>query len=294
MASWQKEKELSNLFWLRLIIGIALKVPRSITRLLLYPIVLFFVLVAPQKRSASRHYLKQVLGHQPTWLQVFNLLFYFAAVLLDRIYFLKQDFHLFDVKFYQSQRVIDSLKLQPGQFFLSGHFGSLDSLKSQSLNKNYTIKPVIKLDHNQTIVRLMQELNPQFYESVIAYKGMETTFEIYENLKAGNSIALLADRAIDDGKVIPVQFFEDTLLLPEGIFEMLSRFPFPTQLFFARYEGGNYYEVEYIQFDVASSDTPKILAQRFADCLAEQCQKSPYNWFNFYPYWVKNRVQNED
>lgn len=286
-SSWQQEKEMSNGFWLRLIINLAIKLPRWSVRLLLYPIVLFYVLIAPQKRKVSRHYLSKVLPVKPSILHVYKHFFWFSAVLLDRVYFLTGKYDLFTMTYHHRQDVIDSFVKNPGQFFLSGHFGSVDALKAQAMDKHYEIKPVIKLEHNQIVVNLMKQLNPEFYENVIAYKGLETTFEIYENLKSGTSIALLADRPIGDSKTLLVDFLGDKISLPAGIFEMVKRYPFPTNFFFSRYEGGNSYYVEYIQMKPNPDDTVQMIAQTFADALALQCEKSPYNWFNFYPYWIE-------
>ena len=31
-------------------------------------------------------------------------------------------------------------------------------------------------------------------------------------------------------------------------------------------------------------------AQKFADELSAQCQKAPYQWFNFYDFWADQKV----
>jgi len=289
---WQQEKEMSNAFWLKLILKLALKLPRWSVRLLLHPIVFFFILVSPKKRQVSRHYLSRVLRSKPNIGHIYKHFFWFASALLDRVYFLTNKQDLFDITFAHRQEVIDSFQQNPGQFFLSGHYGSVEALKTQSMGRNYEIKPVIKLDHNQTIVNLFKELNPTFYENVIPYNGLETTFEIYENLKAGKSIALLADRPVGDAATILVDFLGDKIPLPEGIFEMIHRFPFPTNIFFSEYQGGNRYHVKYHQLEISKDDSPTELAQKFADILAQQCLDSPYNWFNFYAYW--NEIRHVD
>lgn len=283
--SWQQEKEMSNSFWLKLIIRLALTLPRWTIRLLLYPIVLFFLLISPNKRSASFHYLTQVLPYKPRIWHIYKHFFWFASTLLDRVYFLAQKDHLFEVSFINRQAIIHSFKTKPSQFFLSGHYGSVDALRTQAAGKQYKIKPVIKLDHNQTLVALLNQINPSFYNDVISYEGLKTTFEIYENLKNNVSIALLADRPIGEGETLSVQFLNDTIQLPEGIFEMLLRLSFPANLFFSTYLGKNRYQIKYIPFSISSNDTPQSLAQKFADEFAKQCLESPYNWFNFYAYW---------
>jgi len=286
---WQQEKEMSNPFWLKLIVKLALKLPRWSVRLLLHPIVFFFILVSPKKRYASRHYLSRVLDSTPRIWHIYKHFFRFASVLLDRVYFLTNKLDLFEITFTQYQEVMDSFQQNPAQFFLSGHYGSVEALAIQPLGEGYEIKPVIKLDHNQTIVTLFKELNPGFYENVIPYNGLETTFEMYENLKSGKSIALLADRPVGDSPTILVDFLGDKIPLPEGVFELIKRFPFPANIIFSEYQGGNRYHIKYHSFDVSKTDTSAELAQKFADILASQCLDSPYNWFNFYDYWDENR-----
>ncbi|VAW49719.1 hypothetical protein MNBD_GAMMA03-386 [hydrothermal vent metagenome] len=285
--NWQQEKEISNAFWLTLISKIALKLPRWSVRLLLHPITFFFLLTAPKKRQASRHYLTRSLRKKPKIWHIYKHFFWFSSVLLDRIYFFTNKQALFNVSFSNREKVILSLKQNSAQFFISGHYGSSEALKSCYSSQVYTIKPVIKLEHNQAIVNLFKTLNSEFYENVIPYKGLETTFEIYETLKDGISVALLADRPIENAPTLSVNFLGDQILLPEGIFEMILRFPFPTNIFFSQYQGGNRYRVNYIPLSIDKGDTALILAQKFADMLAQQCLNSPYNWFNFYTYWVE-------
>ncbi|VAW49516.1 hypothetical protein MNBD_GAMMA03-1930 [hydrothermal vent metagenome] len=282
---WQQEKEMSNIFWLKLIIRLALKLPRWSIRLLLYPIVLFFFLTSGHKRKASYHYLTQALPHRPQVWHVYKHFYWFAATLVDHVYFLSGQTRLFDISFINREVVVNSLEKNPSQFLLSGHYGSIHALRTQLSDKKYQIRPVVKLEHNQNIVTLFNQLNPDFYKDIIPYDGLNTIFEIYENLKNNVSIALLADRPIGDGKTLSVQFLNDTIQLPKSLFEMLLRLPFSANLFFSKYLGKNSYQIEYFSFSIASNDTPQTLAQKFADKLAKQCLESPYNWFNFYVYW---------
>ncbi len=283
---WQKERELSNRFWLNLIIKIALFMPRWSVRLLLHPIVAFYVVLAAKKRKISYHYLSQSLQTSPNILHAYKHFYWFAAVLLDRVYFLTGKTEIFDIRFSRRQEVIDSFKACPGQFFISAHFGGLEALKTQSMSRDYEIRPVMKIDHNQTIVSLLKELNPDFYKSVIPYKGLETAFTIQQTLENGISIALLADRPIDSNKIIPVKFFEGELFLPAGLFQMILKFKRPVNVFFNRYEGGNRYDVEYYPISVEADETVESLAHKYVALLEKQCRQSPYNWFNFYPYWL--------
>ena len=59
---WMRREERGSLILLRLLVWLSLFFGRNLTRLLLYPISLYFVLTATQARRASRQYLQKVLS----------------------------------------------------------------------------------------------------------------------------------------------------------------------------------------------------------------------------------------
>jgi len=51
----------------RIIVRLATTLRRPVVRALLYPIVAYFLLTSPAARTASRDYLRRVLGRRPSW-----------------------------------------------------------------------------------------------------------------------------------------------------------------------------------------------------------------------------------
>src|SRR6266702_5663202 len=66
---------------LRVIAWIAVHIGRRVTRLLLYPITLYFVITAHAARRTSYEYLNRVRGDSPRWWHVFRHFHYFAATI---------------------------------------------------------------------------------------------------------------------------------------------------------------------------------------------------------------------
>jgi predicted LPLAT superfamily acyltransferase len=85
---WATQRERGSVFAMKLITWIAFTFGRRVSRALLYPVCLYFMLFAPAGVRASRQYLGRVFGRPATWREVFQHHFVFASVLLDRAFML--------------------------------------------------------------------------------------------------------------------------------------------------------------------------------------------------------------
>src|SRR6185436_13412893 len=95
---WLRYRERGNVFAYRLIARIARFCGRRFTHGLLYPICLYYVLLSPTTRRASRQYLTKVFGRPARWREVFRHHYCFAATLLDRVYLYGGKTALFDIR----------------------------------------------------------------------------------------------------------------------------------------------------------------------------------------------------
>lgn len=291
---WTAQKERTSSFWLRLMRGLALMFPRWLIKPLLHPIVLFYLLISRQQKRASRHYLNQVLGRPAGFADVYRHFLWFATTILDRVYFLTGRTDAFKVSYNNLEAWYASMRENPAQLYFGAHFGSLDAIRALSSDvHDIQIKVVLKVDQNEALVRLLNELNPTLKTSVIPYNGLQTIFDIHETIESGQSVAILKDRPVGQEATVSVRFFDDEMKIPISGFKLAKRFRIPVMVFFSRFEGGNHYDVlgEPLQFDETAS--LQEMAQRYMDKVAEQCRLSPYNWFNFYHYWVEKPEPGE-
>lgn len=289
VGNWTAQKERSSSFWLRLIRALALKLPRVALIPLLYPITLFFVLISKPQRAASRHYLQQVLDRPVGFVDLFRHFLWFATTILDRVYFLTGRTHAFSLRFENPQNWLSTQREHPAQLFLGAHFGSFDAIRALSAQRlSLKIKIVLKVDQNQNLVKLLNDLNPALAENIIASEGMGTVFAMHEALQQGCSVALLQDRAVGDEPTVPVRFLGDTIAVPLTGFKLAKRFNLPVNVFFGRFDGGNRYTVVNRQLSYTEQTSLEEMAQAYMDMVAEQCRVSPYNWFNFFQYWQRS------
>ena len=95
---WMAQPELGRPGPLRAFIWIARIFGRRFTRLLLHPVVAYFIVLSGDAKTASRTYLRKVLGREARLVDIYRHYYAFAAVTLDRVYLLRSEFGRFDVR----------------------------------------------------------------------------------------------------------------------------------------------------------------------------------------------------
>ena len=133
-ADWKQRPERSNMFWLRVMTWISLRLGRSASRVVLYGIAAYFLAFGPTARGMSRRYLQRVLGLQTPsavgWKPLFQHFLSFASVIHDRVYLINDRFDLFDIRVH-NRALIDRLLAEGrGAFLIGAHLGSFEVLRA--------------------------------------------------------------------------------------------------------------------------------------------------------------------
>ena len=121
---WASHSERSNTFWLWIIRTIALRLGRRAARLLLYPITLFFLIVAREQRKASRIFLSRALQRRASLWDVARHIHTFAATLVDRVYLFTDRHDRLDLRMQDRDVVLDYLKAGQPAIILGSQLGS--------------------------------------------------------------------------------------------------------------------------------------------------------------------------
>lgn len=293
VGEWTSQKERSNPFILRLICFIALKISRGFARLLLWPITLYFFLSSPLVRFSSRQYLKRVPGHHGNIWEVIRHIHNFSATVLDRVYFLTNQFDRFNIRIHDEEQLDEVLPLNKGAIILGAHVGSFDALRCLALRyKQIPIKVLMYQDHNAMITQVLDELNPEVSASVINLANPTALLEMKEVLEQGGVVGMLGDRLLEGEKSVTCTFLGDEIRLPIGPFSIAEILGVPVIGVFGIYAGGNQYEICHsLLYDGQKvsreqrSESIASLTQKYANTIEGIVKHSPYNWFNFYDYW---------
>jgi predicted LPLAT superfamily acyltransferase len=282
---------------LRALAWIATHVGRWAARLLLYPIISYFVIAAGAARRTSYEYLRQVRGYPAHWWHVFRHFHCFAATILDRLYLLRGEFHRFDVTLHGKEILDRRMESGKGCILLGSHLGSFEVLRALGvMQRNFPLKVLLDPTHNQNITRFLDALNPVIASTVIAPDRVDTLLTVKESLDAGFFVGTLGDRVSSDGKTTQCEFLDRPAAFPVGPIVLAAMTHCPVILFFGLYRGGKRYEIYFEHFaDKITLDRDRraeeiqLWMQRYAERLEHYTRLAPYNWFNFYPFWDQVR-----
>ena len=289
---WSEKKERSNPATLKFICWIALHTSRFFAHLWLYPITLYFYLTSAQVRSASRNYLRRLPGLTGNFWQVAKHIFYFSATILDRVYFLTDQFHRFEIKIHGIEHIEKQLATKQGCILLGAHLGSFELLRALAVQSKMPFKILMYQDHNAMITKIFNSLNPAIEKSVINLANDNAMLKMNECLMAGDMVGMLGDRYTSKDKKISCQLLGDKVEFPAGPITLATITKSPVIFFCGVYCGKNKYEIyiekiaEAAQLSRSERDNyVKETTQKYVDRIEYYLKKHPYNWFNFYDFW---------
>lgn len=305
-------------FMMRLMLWLAFKLGRRGVRWILYPTVLYFLLAAPGAVRASRQCLQRLLGRPATLADVAKHLFYFASCTQDRIFLLSKQHHELVIDACWSPDIPAVLAKTPGCLLLVGHVGSREALRltppppqpdadnirdgrivmpNAHLRAHESLEVAVLLDRQvgRQMTELFEKLNPELAANIIdaSERGPALVLKLKEALQSGRMVGIGADRANGEERAVRVQFMGGTVAFPEGPWTLAAALGVPVILGFGLYCGGNRYQAHFELFSerIVTSRTTRQAdihahAQRYAQCMERYARMSPYNWFNFYDYWL--------
>lgn len=290
---WMRQQERSNLAILRLMVWISLTFGRTIGRVVLYGIALYFTLFAPKARRASRAYLYRALGRWANWADGYRHVFSFATTIHDRIYLLNERFDLFDIEVVGAGALHDALARQPGALLIGAHLGSFEVLRAAGRGQAGLKVAMLMYEENaRKLNATLEAINPKATQDIIPLGRMDSMLEARDKLEAGYLVGMLADRSLGDDATADCLFLGEPAPFPLGPWRLAAMLRRPVFFMAGLYLGGNRYQLHFAPLADFSA-TPRgerdaavaAAMQRYADCLTHYCRLAPYNWFNFFDFW---------
>lgn len=292
---WMQRQERGNMFWLRVMSAISLGVGRKASRLVVYGIALYFLLLVRDARVASRGYLARVLGRKPGWLDLYKHVLTFASTVHDRMYLLNDRDDLFDVRCH-------GLPPQPsaasgvasGAFLFGAHLGSFEVLRTAARwDARNEISVAMYPENARQINEALAAINPQAVSNIIALGRVDSILTIHQRMLDGGMVGILADRAVGAAdQYMSLPFLGEPADFPIGPFRLAAMMKQPVYFMAGLYRGGNRYDMH---FELLSDFTDltgmrreavmRELMTRYVATLERFCKLAPHNWFNFYDFW---------
>jgi len=314
----QAPKERGASFMVNLMLSLAIKYGRSGVRWILYPTVAYFLLTAPKFVRASRNCLKRILGRPASIRDVWKHFFAFSSCTQDRIFLLSNNTKELRIDAFWSPDIPALLEKSRGVILLVGHVGSREALRltprppqpnainleqgrivmrDANLHDGEQLDVAILLDRsfNQRMTEMFEQLNPQLAANIIdaSERGPALALKLKEALHQGKMVGIGADRAQGEERTVLVEFMGGKVNFPEGPWTLASALGVPVFIGCGLYCGANRYEAHFELFAekiITSRTTRKTDIQAYAQAYAKRMEHyarlSPYNWFNFYDYWI--------
>lgn len=299
---WDEQAERSSGFMLRLLVGIGLGLGRGVARLILLPVVAYFLLTGGAAKRASRHYLRRVLGREPGVADLARHFHAFASVSLDRFFFLANRAQRFDLRVERAPQALALSQERRGCLLLMAHAGSFEVMRCIAVDQRaLPLKMLIDMRVNARFMSVVQGLRPDFAARVIdaSSGGPALVLALKEALEQGVMVGMMADRVRGHERSVPVDLLGATARLPAGPWILAATLGVPVIAAFGLYRGGNRYDIhlewfaDRIELPRATRDAAlRQHAQRYADRLAQHLRLAPYNWFNFYDYWADDAARD--
>ncbi|MGO4395202.1 acyl-CoA synthetase [Variovorax sp. M-6] len=309
-AEWSRAPERSNILALKIISGIAILCGRPLTRLILHPISVYFLLFSPTQRRHIKRYLFRAIGPQAGWSDGYRLLHAFASTVLDRLYFLRGRMDLFDIRVYGNAPVEAEVRAGRGAFMLGAHVGSFEALGAckHRAASPADLRPAMLMypDNAQQINAVLNAISlPELRPHIIALGRPHSMLALRDWLDSGGLAGLLADRTLagpeeagqQRGSSIEVSFLGQPALFNDGPFRLAALLRRKVFFMAGLYAGGARYDVLFeplADFSERVNDPAererriRAALESYVARLEALCRAYPYNWFNFHDFWLED------
>jgi predicted LPLAT superfamily acyltransferase len=292
-AAWRSLPERGSPWLLRFMIWLTRRLGRGVVRVLLPPIVLYFVAFSRRARAASRAWLTRALGRPATLADVYRHYDTFAVSLLDRVYFLSGRWDYFDVRLHGEAALEAIVARGKGCVLLGAHLGSFEALRAAAVfGAHWPIAALMDNANAQKVARAFAAVNPELAATIIEAGAPDSLIRAKARLDQGALLGLLGDRSRPGDRTVACPFLGATMRFPEAPYVIAAVLGAPVVLCFALYRGARRYDVHFEVFrdplalpraDRAAAIA--ALAREYAGRLEHYARSAPYNWFNFYDVW---------
>jgi predicted LPLAT superfamily acyltransferase len=292
-TGWATRPERGSAAIFRGSVRLALVLGRPTAWLLLHAVTLFFLVVSPSDRAASRQYLRRALGRDPGLLDLFRHFHAFATTILDRVYLLNDQYDRFAVRVHGEEIVADMLARGEGCLLIGAHIGSFEIVRFVGrAARALRVTLVMYEENTRTLNAALNAINPDLAMRVIALGRIDSMLQVERALAAGEFVGMLADRAIEGESTTACPFLGAPARFPTGPFRIAAMLGRPVVLMFGIYRGRNRYEVHFERLAGPGPNTRgerdraiEAALRQYVARLEHYCRAAPYNWFNFYDYW---------
>ena len=292
--AWKVQQERGTRVMLLFILWIARHAGRTATRIMLWPITIYFLLSARPATRASRQFLQKALGREPALREVARHVHHFASVTLDRFFFLMNRMGDFQVQVHRAKaEEHDTYNGPRGSLVFVSHLGSFEALRTLAHHRR-PMKVLLDRHQSRIFTALIENLDPGLAANIIdvSQSGPGLALSIKQALDQRERVGIMVDRPRPGERTVPVEFMGALAPFPAGPWLLAAALQARVVLAFSLYRGGNRYDNHHELFTEQlliprdnREEELRRCVQQYASRLEHYARMAPYNWFNFYDFW---------
>jgi predicted LPLAT superfamily acyltransferase len=292
-ADWIRHRERGSFVLMRIMAFVSLHMGRTLSRIPLYGIAIYFFLFAPRARRHSRRYLRLALGRAPRARDRFRQILSFATTIHDRVYLINEQFQLFNITVEGEDLVLAQLSSGRGALLMGAHMGSFEVMHSLGRRRRGLKVSMAMYEENaRKINSTLAAINPRLKSDIVSLGRIDSMLNIAERLDYGAFVGVLGDRTLGREPVQAVTLLGERAYLPTGPMRVAAILRCPVFFMAGLYRGKNNYHVVFervADFSGTAAGVRSVAVHsaidRYAAVLDRYCRSHPYNWFNFHDFW---------
>ncbi|MTV37925.1 LpxL/LpxP family acyltransferase [Duganella radicis] len=303
---WASINEISFVAGMRLLFRIYRVFGRWPFRVVLYPVLAWYVLTKPLPRRASREYLRRVSAH--TGMRLPGVMRHFAAFgesILDKMMLWGGLFKLDQVELHGGDLIADAVAAGKGGLMICAHLGNLELCRVLSRQRrDIRLTVLVHTKHAQAFNDMLGKLNPASQLNLMQVTDMSpaTAMLLSERVARGEFVVIAGDRipVSHNPRVAMADFIGAPAAFPVGPYVLASVLQCPVFLLFSIRRGDKsevYFERfrDEVRIPRQGRDAAlNALAADYAQRLQHYTLRAPLQWFNYYDFWHLPQLEKTD
>lgn len=289
------------LYWVHRLLG------RWPFRICVYPAVFVHWLLNPSLRAASMQYLRRVeaatqaIGHEPGAIDSLRHVGRFAETMLDKLLAASGRYRIYGVQTEDPDRLYEDAANGRGGLIVTAHLGCLEVGRAVAEHRRKVrLNILVHTRHAVRFNQVLRRLDPNSEVRLIEVTeiGPATAAMLADKVANGEYVVIAADRVpVIASQTVDVDFLGHSAPFPSGPWVLASLLRCPVW-FMGSIRCGDSYLFRFVRLcdravlprgarEVAIAQ----FAARYADEVTGLLRRSPYDWFNFFPFWEQKNAQ---
>jgi len=293
---WAAINEASFVAGMRLLFWVCRVFGRWPFRVVLYPVLMWYVLTQPRARRASGGYLARA-GAAHGVMGVLRHFGAFAEAILDKMLLWGGLFDFARVRLHGAAPLLEMVQQGRGALLVCSHLGNLDLCRALSLRTpGLKVTVLVHTRHAQAFNDMLAKLDPRSQLNLMQVTDMSPAMamQLSERIGRGEFVVIAGDRVpvSDNPRVALAPFLGQEAAFPVGPWVMASVLGCPAYAMFATRseDGGHELHFELLRDRVSlprrgRDEALAELAGDYAARLERHVRRAPLEWFNFYDFW---------